>query len=197
MADRKTAILEAASRAIARRGVRGLRVEEIAQEAGVSLGLIYYHFTDRAGLLRQALEFVNARAAAYTEDAIDETASPRERLVDMLVLELGEGEIVRENSAAWGELRASAVFASELRQPLRDLTASWDRDIADAIRRAQAGGEVRGDLDPLAAAERLTSLTEGLSCRWLSGTLTADRARALLRDAIALELDGAPARSDS
>jgi AcrR family transcriptional regulator len=190
MADRRTAILEAASRSIARRGVRGLRVEEIAQEAGVSLGLIYYHFTDRAGLLRQALEFVNARATAYTEDAVGTAATPRERLELVLRLELGDGELVRENSAAWGELRASAVFEPELREPLRDVTASWNRDIAEAIERAQDSGEIRADLDPAAAAERLTSLIEGLSTRWLSGSLAAERARALLLDVIALELDG-------
>ena len=195
MADRRTAILEAASRAIARRGVRGLRVEEIAQEANVSLGLIYYHFTDRAGLLRHALEFVNARATSYTEDAVGEAATPRERLVLMLLLELGEDELVRENSSAWGELRASAVFDPELREPLREVTESWNRDVAAAIERAQVSGEARIELDPLATAERLTSLIEGLSCRWLSGTLPAERARARLLEAIAVELDGAAAQA--
>ena len=192
MADRRTAILEAASRAIARRGVRGLRVEEIAQEAGVSLGLIYYHFNDRAGLLRSALEFVNARASAYTEDAVGDASTPREKLELMLVLELGDGDLVRENSSAWGELRATAVFDPELREPLREVTDSWNRDIAEAIERAQAAGDARPDVDPLATAERLTSLVEGLSTRWLSGTLTAERARAPLLDAIARELDPAP-----
>ncbi|MZE52785.1 TetR family transcriptional regulator, partial [Streptomyces sp. SID5770] len=47
MASRSTQILEAAARVIARRGVRGLRVEELAAEAGVSTALIYYHFKDR------------------------------------------------------------------------------------------------------------------------------------------------------
>lgn len=49
MKDRRRTILEAAARVIARRGVRGLRVEELAVEAGVSKALVYYHFEDRAG----------------------------------------------------------------------------------------------------------------------------------------------------
>jgi AcrR family transcriptional regulator len=155
-----------------------------------------YHFTDRAGLLRHALEFVNARAAGYTEEAIGEDADPRERLELMLLLELGDDALVQENSSAWGELRASAVFEPELREPLRAVTDSWNQDVADAIERAQLDGRARTDIDPLAAAERLTSLIEGLSCRWLSGTLSTERARALLREALALELDRSPARPD-
>src|SRR5882724_6357354 len=99
-------ILEAATRVIDRRGVRGLRVEELSAEAGVSTSLIYYHFTDRAGVLRQTLEFISDRAARYT--AAD-PAGPRAELEQTLMLELQDTPAVRENSTAWGELRASAV----------------------------------------------------------------------------------------
>ena len=64
MPDRQLVILEAAARLVARRGVRGLRMEELAAEAGVSTGLLYYHFKDRSTLLRRTLEFVNERAGA-------------------------------------------------------------------------------------------------------------------------------------
>ena len=40
--ERREAILTAAARVIARSGVRGLRVEEVASEAGVSPPLLYY-----------------------------------------------------------------------------------------------------------------------------------------------------------
>ncbi|MEV6909339.1 hypothetical protein [Amycolatopsis sp. NPDC051071] len=55
-------------------------------------------------------------------------------------------------------------------------------EVADVIRRVDSKAD--------AAAERLTSLVEGLSERWLSGSMGLDRARDLLRGAIALELDG-------
>ncbi|WP_211245602.1 hypothetical protein [Actinomadura oligospora] len=42
---------------------------------------------------------------------------------------------------------------------------------------------------PEDAAERLTALVEGLSGRWLNGSLSLDRAQKLLGDAIAVELD--------
>ncbi len=43
-------------------------------------------------------------------------------------------------------------------------------------------------IDPIDAAERLTALVEGLSERWLSGSITLERAQHLLAGAITAEL---------
>lgn len=190
MPDRPTQILEAAARLIARRGVRGLRVEEVAAEAGVSTALIYYHFKDRGGLLRRTMEFINQRAVRYTDAALERSGDdPRTQLTSLLMLEFQDTPQVRENSAAWGELQASAVFDPDLREQLAISTRAWVDDLAHLIRRARpAGPEVAPDTAPEAAAERLTALVEGLSGRWLSGTTSLGRAHELLRDAIDLEL---------
>lgn len=188
MPDRKTQILEGAARLIARRGVRGLRVEEVSAEAGVSTALAYYHFKDRAGLLRRTLEFINQRAIRYTDAALAATDDPRTQLTEMLLLELQDTPQVRENSAAWGELRATAIFDPDLRDHLAASTRAWVDDLAELIRQAQAEGQAGPAAAPEAAAERLTALVEGLSERWLSGTTPLHHAHTLLRDAIALEL---------
>ncbi|MEU9987451.1 helix-turn-helix domain-containing protein [Streptomyces sp. NPDC048045] len=187
MASRTTQILEAAARVIARRGVRGLRVEELAAEAGVSTGLIYYHFKDRTGILRHTLEFINDRAERYTtaRDPDAEPLGPREELEQILLLELQDTQEVRENSSAWGELRASAVFDPVLREDLARATLVWVQEVAALL----------GQVQPMApasalalAAERLTALLEGLSMRWLSGGIRGDHARALMQGAIEAEL---------
>ncbi|MEU6384051.1 helix-turn-helix domain-containing protein [Streptomyces bauhiniae] len=188
MASRSTQILEAAARVIARRGVRGLRVEELAEEAGVSTALIYYHFKDRTGVLRKTLEFISDRAERYTTHLAPdgEPLSPREELDQMLLLELQDTTEVRENSSAWGELRASAVFDEVLREDLARATLVWIQDIAALL------GQVR-PMAPAsalaAAAERLTALVEGLSMRWLSGMLRIDHARTLMSEAIEAEVE--------
>ncbi|GGY35732.1 putative transcriptional regulator, TetR family protein [Streptomyces tanashiensis] len=172
---------------IARRGVRGLRVEELAAEAGVSTGLIYYHFKDRTGILRHTLEFINDRAERYTrtQDPDAEPLTPREELDQVLLLELQDTPEVRENSSAWGELRASAVFDPVLREDLARATLVWVQEVAGLL------GQVR-PMAPAAtlaaSAERLTALLEGLSMRWLSGGLAIDHARTLLREAVEVEL---------
>ncbi|NBE55353.1 TetR/AcrR family transcriptional regulator [Streptomyces boluensis] len=188
MASRSTQILEAAARVIARRGVRGLRVEELAEEAGVSTALIYYHFKDRTGILRKTLEFISDRAERYTNqlDPGAEPLSPREELDQTLLLELQDTTEVRENSSAWGELRASAIFEPELREDLARSTLTWVQEVAALL----------GRVHPMApavalagAAERLTALLEGLSMRWLSGSLQIAHARTLLSEAIDAEVE--------
>ncbi|RCH64028.1 TetR family transcriptional regulator [Streptomyces sp. SDr-06] len=180
--------MEAAARVIARRGVRGLRVEELAAEAGVSTALIYYHFKDRAGILRRTLQFINDRAEHYTteRDAAAGPLTPRQELEFTLLQELQDDEVVRENSIAWGELRASAIFEPDLREDLAKATLVWVHEVAELL------GQVRPTATAARlalSAERLTALVEGLSMRWLSGVLPLDHARELVSDAIDAELD--------
>ncbi|MCJ1680011.1 TetR/AcrR family transcriptional regulator [Streptomyces sp. APSN-46.1] len=188
VADRQALILEAAVRVIARTGVRGLRVEELAAEAGVSTALIYYHFKDRAGLIQRTLAFISDRATGYTDEAVSGAENARATLLQLLLSELQDTDRVRENSIAWGELRASAIFDTDLREPLAESTRSWTQDTADAIADAKAAGRADLSVSTLDAAERLTALVEGLSERWLSGSLTLERARELLAGAVEAEL---------
>ncbi|MDJ0386336.1 TetR family transcriptional regulator [Streptomyces sp. G-G2] len=193
MADRQASILAAAVRVIARSGVRGLRVEELAAEAGVSTALIYYHFKDRAGLIRRTLAFIGERATGYTEEALTDSEDARALLLHLLLGELQDSARVRENSIAWGELRSSAIFDPDLREALAQSTRVWCRDTADSVADAQAAGLADLRTDPMDTAERLTALVEGLSERWLSGSLTLERARALLTGAVEAELGPRPA----
>ncbi|GAA0417922.1 TetR/AcrR family transcriptional regulator [Streptomyces luteireticuli] len=180
--------MEAAARVIARRGVRGLRVEELAAEAGVSTALIYYHFKDRAGILRRTLEFINDRAAGYTTGRDPDAAplGPRQELEQALLLELQDDELVRENSTAWGELRASAIFEPHLQEDLARATLIWVQEIAALLGRICPMATASG---LTVAAERLTGLVEGLSMRWLSGILPLEHARELVLDAVDAELE--------
>lgn len=192
MSDRRTQILQTAVRVIAQDGVRGLRVDKLATAAGVSTALIYYHFKDRAGVLNAALEHVNTRAQSYTDEAWTATDDPRARVEQILVAELHDRDDIRETSIAWGELRASAVFDTDLREPLAASTGTWNTDVEGLIRDAQDAGAVARDVDSGAAAERLTALVEGLSERWHSGSISLERARDLLAGAIDIEFGPQP-----
>lgn len=185
MSDRSSAILDAAIAVIARRGVRGLRVEEVAAEAGVATSLLYYYFDNRNGLVRATLDHANERAATkLTPDH----ASGREAVEQTLLAELDDGAGVRDTSVVWGEVLASAMFEPELRDQLREATGNWNALIAGAIREGLADGSIAGAVDSDACAERLTALVDGLSSRWLAGVITREAARTLLADAIAVEL---------
>ena len=125
--DRRKLILDAAIGVIARKGVRGLRVEVVAAEAGVAVSLIYYYFGSRKGLVRATLDHANERAAR---------AAPAGARA-MLLAELDES--ARETSTVWGEIQASAIFEPALQEQVREATETWVSVVASAI-----AAEVRG-----------------------------------------------------
>ncbi|MFD4375632.1 TetR/AcrR family transcriptional regulator [Streptomyces sp. NPDC058486] len=190
MKDRKTAILGAAARSMARHGVRGLRVEEVAAGAGVSTALVYYHFGDRTGLLRHTLAFVGERAERYTRPGVPAPRLPQDALRELegrLAREFQDVPEVRENSTAWAELRAGAVFEPELREELARAGRDRVGEIAGLLALIDAAAPDRARV---AAAERLAVLLEGLSTRWLTGLLPAGHAAELMRGAVAAEVQG-------
>jgi AcrR family transcriptional regulator len=185
---KRDAILNAAIAGIARGGARGLRIEQVAEDAGVSQGLIYYHFTDRTGLLEATFAHLDAVVGRSNAIARAQGTTARERLELGLLSELDTADGGDRYTVAWNELRATAIFDTALRAPLQALTASWVAEVAEAIRAAQDSGEVAATVDAEAAAVRLTAMVEGLGLRREGQVVTAAEAVAQLRAAFALEL---------
>ena len=178
--DRREAILVAAARVISRSGVRGLRVEEVASEAGVSPPLLYYHFASRQGLIRAALERASDKAPSAALRSDSDARSGYEAVEAALLAELDDDRTVRDNAIVWGEVSATAVFEPSLREDVRRVTETWSATVADAIRRGMEDGSVRAGIDPDQAAEVLITLVDGLCNRWLAGAMERERARELL-----------------
>ena len=179
--DSRTAILAAAARTIATHGVRGLRVEEVAAEAGVSAPLLYYHFHSRSGLVKAALEAASEEApsTALRGGSVPAGVSGYEALEAALLGELGDDPHVRHNAVVWGEVSASAVFDPDLRDDVARVTRTWRDEVAEGIRAGIADGSIK-DVDAQETAEVLITLVDGLCARWLAGTIERDNARELL-----------------
>ncbi len=191
--ETRTRIVAAAVRCVAQRGVRGLRMADVGREAGVSSGLLYYHFADRDGLLAATLAHVNDTAAAGRNQA---NVAGRDALIDNLVDEISDEPDVRDHAAAWHEINASAVFDDTLAAPLRATTADWQQRIADGLMQTAPAGTAPDREAAAAQAVIATALVDGLSQRWLTGRLSTPEARALLRRALIQQFGGSPAGSN-
>jgi len=183
-AGKREAIVVAAATAIARSGVRGMRVEEVAAAAGVSPALLYYHFSSRAGLVRAALEHASEQAPSSRLGRDPEGASGYAALEAALLGELDDDEAVREAAIVWGEVSASAVFDPDLRDAVRTVTEDWRSRVAAAIRKGIEDGSIDDAVDADRSADVLISLVDGLCTRWLTGALPRDEARRLLSEAL-------------
>lgn len=131
-------ILRATARTIAARGAGSLTMSEVADEAGVSKGLIHYHFHDKETLLARVAEWMTrqvierqrqALIASSSRSAIDDLwswfSAELERGHLRVLIELSESreELVRREIAAGIRLRRAAVQDSTARLfDLLDLT---------------------------------------------------------------------------
>ena len=179
--DARERILSACEQTIARSGIRGFRMQDVASAAGVSIGLLAYHFGDRNGLLQAALDHVTERAEDRARlSAAESTAAVR--LSALLCSEFGDEPGVRAGSIAWNELRALAVFEPAQTAAVARSTSAWQLSVRQLV--AEAVEDRGSDLDPAAAALMLTALVEGLSGRWLTGQLNASEAQESVREAL-------------
>src|ERR1700759_4385109 len=77
---RREQICRAAAPVISREGFAGTTMRMVAEEAGVSTGMLNHYFTNRQDLLEQALVFVSERAQARMREAIADVPPGRELL---------------------------------------------------------------------------------------------------------------------
>jgi AcrR family transcriptional regulator len=181
LSDKREAILQSSAHEIAQSGIRGMRVSKVAANAGVSTALLYYHFTDRAGLLDAALKYMTAQSNFYRSrlDAPGDTSW--DRLLNHMAQEFQEDPVVRETTMAWNELRASSVYEPELRKSMSAATAVWRGEIADSIRQIQKDGELPLSVVPEANAVILVALMEGLGWQWICGEISVEDAQSFVR----------------
>lgn len=163
---------------IATRGVDATSVRLVAKRLGLSTGTLSYHFGNKAGLLRAALDYAYREPLDWAEHASDARRGLR-RLFRRYVLTRRE---VRVWWRFWCAMNAYAAkdssVAKRLRENQRALVDFFARLIASGVER----GELARKLDPKREAERLVALAHGLALSQLIDPrrALADESEALL-----------------
>ena len=163
-------LLDAAERVFRDRGVTRTSLAEVAAEAGVTRGAVYWHFRDKADLFTAMCQRATSPLDTLAERASEANGgSPLEALRRLCV------EALEHLS---GDARAQAVFEimfhrSELAGELACIAERHDRDCRQArarvesvIARAVAVGELPRDTDTALAVEALYAYLTGLMHGW-------------------------------
>jgi AcrR family transcriptional regulator len=188
MHEREEAILGAACRVIAQSGAAGLRMSEVAREAGVSSALLHYYFATRHELLARAFAYADTRVDAYVLSLVGEQGSGRDRLETLLTAYLSPDPIVTEDWVVWSELWRSARFDDTLCELLHEADREWVSQVAMLLREGIADGSIDASTEIDDSAIRLISLVDGLGTRVLAGVLERDDALRLIERSLAREL---------
>ncbi|HET7622936.1 MAG TPA: helix-turn-helix domain-containing protein [Gemmatimonadaceae bacterium] len=119
-------ILRAAVRCIVASGASALTMHDVAEEAGVSKGLIHYHFHDKETLLARVVEWMTRNLVARERAALAES-TPRHAIDDLWAwlsaeLERGHVRVLMELTQWRGALVNRAIHVSNLER--RDASAA-------------------------------------------------------------------------
>lgn len=147
--DATERILKAAATRLAISGASMLTMQEVAEEAGVSKGLIHYHFDDKDTLLARLVLWM-AEGLVRREHAALVASTPHGAIDDLW--QWLEGELTRGHVralvelAGWrsGRVRAAAAEAMQLRRAAS--TASAERLFALLALRSRVPPALLGDL---------------------------------------------------
>ncbi|MDV6267788.1 MULTISPECIES: TetR/AcrR family transcriptional regulator [Rhodococcus] len=152
--DARTAMIDAAERLVAERGLAALTLRDVQIEAGqANKSAAQYHFGSREGLLSAVIESRMKPAAERRHDllnAIDVAQQPptMRQLVEASVLPLAEQTIEREHSL-YARFLVQSIFDPGMSTVIRDhLQAATFRDVQQRIASAS---ELPADIADLRA----------------------------------------------
>jgi AcrR family transcriptional regulator len=186
--DRAADILQAACRVVVRDGAHGLRMANVAREAGVSKALLHYYFSTRQELVRAAFAFsselwdeaVDARLAALPDGA--------GRVELYLSSWLDASEPFNEQRALWNEVWSSLRVDSELRPLVRDAYGAWVKRLVALIEQGRRDGSIPAAVVASSAGRRLAAVADGLDSMLYLGLTDRRKARKLLQESLTREL---------
>ncbi|MDX6728761.1 MAG: hypothetical protein QOK49_3566 [Baekduia sp.] len=148
----REAILAATLELLTERGVARLTTREIAERAGVSDASVYYHYTDKAGLLQAVFAAGLAPLRTLGEQGLGDGDDVLLRLARAIekFLDLSLPVIMAAQSDTALRTRLAAYMTEEDLGPHRGV-----QTLSQYLRAEQAAGRVRADVDVEAAASLL------------------------------------------
>lgn len=163
-------ILNAALELFHAKGYSRTTLQDIARQAGVTRGAIYWHFRDKVDLFVALKEEIEGSAGIRLEDLLQ---LPVESLADM------QDGLLRyfrqlEQDQRFRNYFETVFFRTEFTDELLPVKEQYQNKLRrrqqkdeDDLRRLQAAGQVRADVDCAQAALALRALLIGLLHTWL------------------------------
>jgi AcrR family transcriptional regulator len=158
--DRKQRILAVAQRLLTRNGWRNTTLAQIAGEAGVTPAGLLHHFESKEQLLHAVLDARDLDDDSHADragDLIGEIAQAADRF-----------NRAPELMGTFTVLLVENILPDA---PLHDRMLARYRDaidiVAELIRRGQADGRYRTDIDPAVKAVEILAFVHGMETIWL------------------------------
>jgi AcrR family transcriptional regulator len=160
-------IVAAMRESVGSRGAAASTFDQVAQEAGVSRGLLHYYFGSKERLLVEVVRHDSEIRMQRLEEALGRAGSV-EAIVEVLVTHLENFlESDPAGAALLYEMFSAARHNDEIRQELAALFRRSREHVADALREKEGEGVVKLRGDAEAVASILFAMGDGIALQIL------------------------------
>jgi AcrR family transcriptional regulator len=166
---RRQQLIEATIDSLAKRGYSETTMADVADGAGLSRGIVNFHFESKEKLLVATLQYMADEYSAHWRAALQKAGDDPARQLGVLVAADFDRSICNRRKLAawcafWGEAKSRPTYQSLC--GARD--EAYQNVFIDLCRKLKASGGY--DFDPHATALALSAMLEGLWLRLMMGT---------------------------
>lgn len=193
---RRDALLRAAFAVATRERLGGLTTRAVAAEAGVSNGLVFFHFGTREGLLVALLDWLLGSVLRPRTDRLGPDVTPAERLYDLAARELAGLPANRERVEMLFDFWVMGTRHPDVQVRIRGALDAYRAAVLPyAAAVIDADPERFAGTTPAGLAAAVTALIEGVALQVVMDPVGVDLAavHAALRALVPLTADGEPA----
>ncbi|GES22699.1 putative transcriptional regulator TetR family protein [Acrocarpospora pleiomorpha] len=166
VSERRDHLVKLAAELFARKGFQATTVRQIAEEAGILSGSLYHHFDSKEAIVDEVLRTFLEDLIARYRAALHTDGDPRAVLSEMVRIGFGTLELHRAAITVmqndWSYLRSLPDNRFDYLVKAED---EVERMWIEQIKRGQAVGQVRGDVDPK-LTYRMIRDTIWVAVRW-------------------------------
>ncbi|MFH9419876.1 TetR/AcrR family transcriptional regulator [Streptomyces sp. NPDC017529] len=186
---RRQAVADAVLRVVAREGVEGASLRNVAEAAGLAIGSVRHYFRDHDELLLFTMRELSARIDRRVRAHVDRLLDPAARHERPAEAEELIGEFLaldderHREAVLWAAFCGAARTRPELRACAVEMEADTRALLSRVLREAQKAGGLPADLDVDLECLRLSALLDGLNLRAMLEPeyVTPEAQRAVLR----------------
>jgi AmiR/NasT family two-component response regulator len=149
-AARRDELLSAAARVFGEKGFAAASMQELAEAMSLKPTAVYHYFASKDELLAEVVVKAHTEAWQTVSRAIAQTHSPRQGLA-AFVESLTKWADARRHEASL-LLHAQPISEGAGRDAVAKAGAAYRDCVTELVRRGQADGELKGDVDPELAA---------------------------------------------
>ncbi len=182
--ERRRELTAALLRIASTRGLQAVSMREVAAEAGVSLRVVQYYFTDKKTLMASGITELAARLDRRVREraAAIGTGLPARTVLEVVLGSiLPTDEDSRADQLAWTAYHAAGLTDPGSAVDGRFAPDALEEWLTGVLGQAVEDGQVAGDHNPRVEVVSLLAMTNGLVSSVLGRQRTAEDALAVVR----------------